>query len=118
MRQPLGQHFLRDQNVVNTILTAAELKPTETAVEIGPGKAVLTDGLVTRVKRLVAVELDKKLAQNLTNRFTYKPSLEVVQGDILKADLDALFPAADWPIKVLGNLPYSITSPIFEKIMA
>jgi 16S rRNA (adenine1518-N6/adenine1519-N6)-dimethyltransferase len=117
MRQPLGQHFLRDQNVVKAILAAAELAPSDTALEIGPGKGVLTEGLLSRVKRLVAVELDARLAQNLKTRFTHKPSLEIIHSDFLKVALDSLFSPADIPIKILGNLPYSITSPIFEKIM-
>lgn len=117
MRQPLGQHFLRDPKVVQAILASAELRPTDTALEIGPGKGFLTDPLAARVRRLVAVELDGRLADNLRTRFASKPSVSLVRGDILKADLGVLFPAEDQPIKVLGNLPYSITSPIFEKLM-
>jgi len=118
MRQPLGQHFLHDSKVAKTIIASAELKPTDTALEIGPGKGVLTETLAGRVRRLVAIELDQALAEKLKTRFSSQSSLEVVRLDFLKADLDALFPAADRPIKALGNLPYSITSPIFEKLMA
>jgi 16S rRNA (adenine1518-N6/adenine1519-N6)-dimethyltransferase len=118
MRQPLGQHFLHDGKAVKTILAAAELKPTDTALEIGPGKGVLTEGLVSRVRRLVAVELDSRLAEKLKTRFASKPSAEFLQLDFLKADLNALFAPEERPVKVLGNLPYSITSPIFEKLMA
>jgi len=117
VRQPLGQHFLRDMSVVKTILTAAELKPTDTALEIGPGKAVLTNPLHARVKRLVVVELDRELVEGLPDRIGGPRKPEIVTGDILKVDLDAYFPAPERPIKVLGNLPYSITSPIFETLM-
>ena len=118
MRQPLGQHFLHDYKVAKTIIASAELKPTDAALEIGPGKGVLTETLAARVRRLVAIELDLALAEKLKTRFLSRASLEVVRLDFLKADLDALFPEAERPIKVLGNLPYSITSPIFEKLMA
>ena len=115
MRQPLGQHFLRDEKVVKTILAAAELQSTDQALEIGPGKGVLTEPLARRVARLVAVELDAGLAEGLQRRFIQKKSLTVVHGDFLKVSLPDLFPEP--PVKILGNLPYSITSPIFEKLM-
>jgi 16S rRNA (adenine1518-N6/adenine1519-N6)-dimethyltransferase len=117
VRQPLGQHFLKDQTVIRTIVAAAELQKTETALEIGPGKGVLTQALFDRVQRLVAIELDRSLAAQLTARWGNRPGFEVVQGDFLKQDLDALFPGPA-PVKCLGNLPYSITSPIFEKLLA
>lgn len=117
MRPPLGQHFLRDMSVIKTIVAAAELRRTDTALEIGPGKGILTETLMGKVQRLVAVELAGDLAGALKRRFMQKLSLEIVCQDILKTDLDALFPPADQPVKVLGNLPYAITSPIFEKLM-
>jgi 16S rRNA (adenine1518-N6/adenine1519-N6)-dimethyltransferase len=116
MRQPLGQHFLRDAKVVQTILAAAELQADETALEIGPGKGVLTEGLITRVRHLTAVELDGALAGLLEQRYLGDPRLRVVRSDFLKVDLDVLFPSGT--VKILGNLPYAITSPIFEKILA
>jgi 16S rRNA (adenine1518-N6/adenine1519-N6)-dimethyltransferase len=116
MRPSLGQHFLRDPKVIQTILAAAELKASDTALEIGPGKAVLTEPLAARIKRLVAIELDRELEAKLKVRFQSQTKVEIIQGDFLKTDLNALFP--NIPIKVLGNLPYSITSPIFEKLLA
>jgi 16S rRNA (adenine1518-N6/adenine1519-N6)-dimethyltransferase len=117
VRQRLGQHFLRDSSVVSAILAAAELQPYETALEIGPGKGVLTGPLSSRVERLVAVELDDALAGKL--RSTLNPSrVDIIHADFLKVDLDSLFPVSSHPIKVLGNLPYSITAPIFEKLLA
>jgi len=124
VRQRLGQHFLRDPKVVKTILAAAELKATDSVLEIGPGKGILTDPLATRVARLVALELDDTLAFRLQQRFATRPSVQIVHTDILKVDLDVLAqdpslphsPAR--PLKILGNLPYSITSPIFEKLMS
>ena len=118
-RKPkFSQHFLRDHTVTQTLLAAAELEPHHSALEIGPGKGALTFALSDRVQALTAVELDKTLAIELAERFTKKPRVRIVQADFLTADLAALFPLASWeqPIKVLGNLPYSITSPIFEKL--
>jgi len=115
VRQRLGQHFLRDLNVVKTILAAAELSSADAVLEIGPGKGILTEPLAARVSHLVAVELDDGLAQRLRQQFHARPSVQIVHADILKIDLDALSSATSF--KVLGNLPYSITSPIFEKIM-
>jgi 16S rRNA (adenine1518-N6/adenine1519-N6)-dimethyltransferase len=118
MRQPLGQHFLREPKVVEAILEAAELKKTDRALEIGPGKAILTEPLASRVSHLTAIELDRELAAALKKRFQESTKIEIVQQDFLKANLAELFPAVNGPIKVLGNLPYSITAPIFEKLLA
>jgi 16S rRNA (adenine1518-N6/adenine1519-N6)-dimethyltransferase len=117
MRPRLGQHFLRDPKVVKTIIAAAALKPNAAALEIGPGRGVLTGELLGSGITLTAVELDKVLARNLEERFKGCERFRLIQGDILRTDLDALFPAQERPIKILGNLPYSITSPIFEKLM-
>jgi len=124
VRQRLGQHFLKDPNVVQTILAAAELSASDVALEIGPGKGVLTDPLSQRVSHLVAIELDDGLAEHLRKRYEARSSVKIVHADILKIDLAALVSAPSAPsgslapsLKILGNLPYSITSPIFEKIM-
>jgi len=131
MRQPLGQHFLHDYKVAKTILASAELMPTDTALEIGPGKGVLTFELAKRVQRLVAIELDRKLAENLKKKFSGQDTVTILQADFLKTDLSNVIPRGPWrgihgsptealgdDVKILGNLPYSITSPIFEKLMA
>jgi len=116
MRQRLGQHFLKDPHVVKTIVAAAELKPTDVALEIGPGRGVLTEALAPRVSQLIAVELDAELVRRLSGRKF--ATMKLVNEDILKTNLDDHFSSAVRPIKVLGNLPYAITSPIFEKILA
>jgi 16S rRNA (adenine1518-N6/adenine1519-N6)-dimethyltransferase len=116
MRQRLGQHFLRDPRVVQTILAAAELAATDSVLEIGPGKGVLTREIAQRVQRLVAVELDEKLAERLSVEFSGKANGRILCADILQVDLQQLAEASH-PFKVVGNLPYSITSPIFEKLM-
>jgi 16S rRNA (adenine1518-N6/adenine1519-N6)-dimethyltransferase len=117
VKPPLGQHFLRDPSVVKTILAAAELEPRDCALEIGPGKGALTGDLLGRVHYLTVIELDNALAKDLGHRYKDCSRFQVIQGDFLKTNLDTLFSPARLPIKILGNLPYSITSPIFEKIM-
>jgi len=117
MRQPLGQHFLRDLKVVKTIVAAGELKSGDVTLEIGPGRGVLTGEILGRGVRLTAVELDKAMALDVEKRFSGCDRFAMVKGDFLKSDLDALFPPEVRPVKVFGNLPYSITSPIFEKLM-
>ncbi len=117
MRAPLGQHFLRDPEVAKTIVAAAELKSTDRVLEIGPGKGALTGELLGVVSHLTAVELDHDLAAEMDRRFKGCERFEIRQGDFLKMDLGTLESAAKLPIKVVGNIPYSITSPIFEKLM-
>ena len=104
-------------SVVKTILAAAELKPKDMTLEIGSGRGVLTAELLGRGVTLTAVELDRSMAEELGKRFTGCERFKIVQADILKTDLDTLFLPEERPVKVLGNLPYSITSPIFEKLM-
>ncbi len=116
MRPPLGQHFLKDSEVVQRIIASAELQVGERVLEIGPGKGVLTGELLGRIKDLTVVELDNDLADRLENRYKNHSGFRVIQQDFLKVDLDSLFP--EGPVRILGNLPYSITSPIFEKLLA
>jgi 16S rRNA (adenine1518-N6/adenine1519-N6)-dimethyltransferase len=115
VRQRLGQHFLRDPKVVQTIVSAAGIGPTDEVLEIGPGKAVLTDALLPRARSVTAVELDRQLAAALQKRIGAPH--RILQADFLKVDLEALFPGTGI-LKVVGNLPYAITSPIFEKLLA
>src|SRR6185437_8292532 len=95
VRQRLGQHFLHDSNVIDAIVSAAELAKEETALEIGPGKGILTQRLLGRVKRLVAVEIDRSLAEALPRQFAGSSGVRIVAGDFLKQDLDALFSVND-----------------------
>ena len=84
----------------------------ELVVEIGPGRGALTDHLLTRAKKVVAIEIDPVLVQYLRSKYRDDPRVEVIESDILKADLSR------WgPMAVAGNLPYYITSPIIEKVL-
>src|SRR3954471_13541151 len=90
VRKSLGQHFLKDRAILERIADAAELTGAETLIEIGPGRGSLTDILVERAARLVAVEYDRALAAQLRVRYATRPHVEIVQADVLTVDLAQL----------------------------
>lgn len=109
-RQKLGQHFLAKGSVLERIAAAACPVPAELVVEIGAGRGALTEKLLKRAARVVAIEMDPYLADHLRRKFAAEPRLEVVQADVLETDL------AQWGRAPLaGNLPYYITSPILDR---
>src|SRR5438046_3058303 len=87
-RPRLGQHFLRDPHVVKTILAAAELSSTDSVLEIGPGKGVLTELLSERVQHVIAIELDDHLANKLRMKFSSKTNVSILHSDFLKVNLE------------------------------
>jgi 16S rRNA (adenine1518-N6/adenine1519-N6)-dimethyltransferase len=123
----LGQHFLASDSFALQIVDALGDVSQNTVLEIGPGRGVLTSLLAKRVRRLIAVELDRVLAAQLRLRFGMFPNVEVIEADILSVDLDSLFgpkpglrrPGIEFrpePVKVVGNLPYYITSDILLRL--
>jgi 16S rRNA (adenine1518-N6/adenine1519-N6)-dimethyltransferase len=104
----LGQNFLIDANILNILLDAAELTHKDTVLEVGPGLGVLTEGLLNRAGRVIAVEKDSRLFQWLEKKFADFPNLGVIHSDILDVDLPALL--AQGVNKCVANLPYSIAS--------
>ena len=113
-RKRFGQHFLTDAHVIASIVDAIAPKPGERLVEIGPGLAALTDALLRHAGHLVAIEIDRDLAQTLRRR--YGERLTLVEADVLSADLRAI--AGDAPIRLVGNLPYNISSPRLVRLVA
>jgi 16S rRNA (adenine1518-N6/adenine1519-N6)-dimethyltransferase len=112
-RQRLGQHFLNSRNALERLAEAACLSREPLAIEIGPGRGALTEFLLRRADRVVAIELDPVLAEGVRRRFADSPGLTVVEADVLETDL------SQWGSAVVaGNLPYYITSPILEKVFA
>ena len=111
-RKNLGQNFLRDTNIVRKIIDACDLRLSDNVVEIGPGLGILTKEIAPRVSRLQAVEKDKRLAKQLQED-PLLGSASIINGDILGFDFARVAP----PVKVIGNLPYSISSPIIEKLI-
>jgi 16S rRNA (adenine1518-N6/adenine1519-N6)-dimethyltransferase len=117
-RKPkLGQNFLVDDRARHAIADALGDASQRTVIEIGPGRGAITDILVRRAGRLIALELDRQLAPALANRFAELPQVRVIEEDVLKADLAALIPPGE-TADVIGNLPYYITSDILLKLFA
>ena len=115
-----GQHWLRDETVLEQIILAAELKKSDRILEIGPGTGVLTNKLLSKVAALVSVEIDRDLCKNLVYKYGDCNNFLLVQDDFLKSDLDALltnFPKFQNPNKVVANIPYNITGPILTKLL-
>ncbi|HRY63574.1 MAG TPA: 16S rRNA (adenine(1518)-N(6)/adenine(1519)-N(6))-dimethyltransferase RsmA [Patescibacteria group bacterium] len=113
-----GQNFLVSEKVLAEIVAAADLGPEDVVLEIGPGLGILTEELIKKAKRVVAVELDKKLFNFLSNKFKGVKNLELIEGDII-----SLFPCFITPLfegkkyKVVANLPYQITSHILRLLL-
>ena len=117
-RKPkLGQNFLIDDTARHAIVDALGDLSNRTVIEIGPGHGSITEILADRCRRLIALELDPALAAELTFRFRNQPQVQIVEVDILKADLRALVPEGE-TADVIGNLPYYITSDILLKLFA
>ena len=108
----LGQHWLKNREILDEIAAAATGPEAKFCLEIGPGLGTLTSSLLRCFDKVLAVEFDERLAHNLPNSFPGK-NLEVVNADFLKFDLESL----DGPYVVAGNIPYYITSPIIEKLL-
>lgn len=108
-RKRLGQHFLSDPRILGRIVDALAPTSAETVIEIGPGRGGLTDELLRRAGRVIAVELDRDLASRLRERHAGDAHLEVIEADVLEVDFGA---AANGPYVVAGNVPYNITTPI------
>jgi 16S rRNA (adenine1518-N6/adenine1519-N6)-dimethyltransferase len=113
----LGQHFLRDQRIIHRIIDALAPKPEETIVEIGPGTGALTEVLVERAGRVIAVEFDNKLAPLLSERFSASPNFKLVMADALTTDFCAeILPARS--ARLVANLPYNISTAILQRLIS
>src|SRR5450432_3980358 len=109
IRKSLGQHFLTDPRILARIADAVALAPDETVVEIGPGRGSLTDALLARAARVVAIEIDRKLVELLRARYASEPRLTIVEADVLDVNLGEV---AGGAYALAGNVPYYITTPI------
>jgi 16S rRNA (adenine1518-N6/adenine1519-N6)-dimethyltransferase len=123
----LGQNFLIDHGAIQRIVDALGDISQITVVEIGPGRAALTDLLAKRAGRLIAVEFDRVLAAQLRMHFSRHPNVEILEADILKVDLATILGAQPGPLRdlrptevfrgrVVGNIPYYITSDILLRL--
>jgi 16S rRNA (adenine1518-N6/adenine1519-N6)-dimethyltransferase len=113
MPRRLGQHFLTRKSVLEQIAAAALPESTDSVVEIGPGRGALTEFLLDRAAHVYAIEVDTVLVHYVQQKFRAASNLTVINGDVLKTDL------TQWgPITIAGNLPYYISSPIVERVLA
>src|SRR6058998_2530274 len=110
----LGQNFLHDQNLARWIIDQAQITPDDYVVEIGPGLGALTRFLLEKDAHVLAIEKDARLATFVRSRFRDE-RLEVVNTDALKFNPRALF--AHRCVKLIGNLPYNISSPLLLKFL-
>ena len=110
-RKRFGQHFLTDGGVIDAIVRGIDPRPGQALVEIGPGLGALTQPLLERCGALTVVELDRDLAA----RWRSRPGVTVVEADVLRVDFRAL--AAGRRLRIVGNLPYNISTPILFHLL-
>ena len=123
----LGQNFLVDENVINTIIERSEISQNDLVIEIGPGLGVLTKALLQKAYKVIAIELDNNMVKILNDRFKDNHHLKVLNDDILKVDLNELIDKEKMQaltegmhignIKIVANLPYYISTPIIIKLL-
>lgn len=118
----LGQNFLVDEEVISEIIEGSSIDESSLVIEIGPGMGALTEHLVERAGRLVAIELDDRLIPVLRVKFFGFDNFELIHGDILEVDLEELVRREKEEygltnVRIVGNLPYYITTPIITKLL-
>lgn len=121
-KKSLGQHFLIDKQVLHSIVSAAQLTPEDTVIEVGPGLGVLTQEMARLAERVVAVEADSELATALDEILRPFANVRVICSDILQTDPASLSASTDFDLttsryKVVANIPYYITSPILRHFL-
>ena len=111
-KKRLGQNFLINGEVIHNILDYADIQPDDTIIEIGPGVGFVTEQLVKKAKKVIAIELDEEAVKELEK--LEAPNLQIIHQDILKTDLSSL---CEGKFKVVANIPYYITSPIIAHLL-
>jgi 16S rRNA (adenine1518-N6/adenine1519-N6)-dimethyltransferase len=114
VRKRFGQHFL-EPAWVTKVIDAIDPQPDQTFLEIGPGRGALTRPLAARAGRVIAIEIDRDLAAALPSRLP--ANVTIVQGDVLGVDFETLLREEQRPIRVAGNLPYNVASPILFALL-
>ena len=118
----LGQNFLIDDTVIEDIVNGANITKNDLVIEIGPGLGSMTALLVEKAKKVICIELDKKMIQILNDRFIAYNNIEIINEDVLKIDLNSLIEKEKKEneiqnVKIVANLPYYITTPIIMKLL-
>jgi 16S rRNA (adenine1518-N6/adenine1519-N6)-dimethyltransferase len=119
-KKQFGQHWLRNERVLDRIITAAKISPTDRILEIGPGTGILTRKLVAAASAVVAVEIDRDLCALLVKKMGHVDNFLLLENDFLSLDVNSSlndFPKFQSANKVVANIPYNITGPILEKLL-
>jgi len=111
-KKKLGQHFLKDQNIVDKLVRYINPSANDEIIEIGPGDGVMTKSIINKVKKMILIEKDCDLIENLNNNFGEYHNSSIINVDVLKYDLNDI----DKPMRVIGNLPYNISTEIIFKM--
>ncbi len=114
-KKHFGQNFLHNTSKLGQMTELIDPQSGETILEIGPGAGALTQNLINKARKVIAVELDHEAIAKLESKLPCRANLEIIHGDILHVDLDAILPKEK--IKAVGNIPYYITVPIIEKMI-
>lgn len=112
----LGQNFLYERGIVQRMVKTAGIGADDLVLEIGPGLGILTDELLRRAGRVVAIELDRRLAAHLRVVFGDRPDFALVEGDALRVPIDDIVPP-DTPFKVAANLPYAVATAVLRHLL-
>lgn len=117
-RKRLGQSFLEDKNIIGKIVDAADLKDDDTVVEIGAGLGIMTELLASQARKVIAIDIDPRMINILQERFKDRPQVSVIERDVLSYDFSsALDGDARGKIKIVGNIPYNISTQILFRLV-
>ena len=116
-RKRWSQNFLIDQNILNKVVRAADIEETDVVLEVGPGLGALTLALAKEAKRVIAVEIDRKLVEILQEKVADCPNIKIIRKDIMEVDFDELHKGVGQPLKVVANLPYQISTPLLFRFI-
>ena len=116
-RRDLGQNFLHDERVAEKLVRIAAVEPGDRVIEIGTGLGTLTRALAARAGRVITVEVDAGIVRALRHEALLPANVELIHGDALDLDLDRLTGEAPGPVRIVGNLPYAVASPLLRKLL-
>src|SRR4030042_7003675 len=116
-KKRLGQHFLVDRNILNKVIRTAQVGKGDIVLEVGPGLGEMTLALARQAKKVIAIEIDSTLVTILKEKMSTVSNVEIIKGDIIKVDFDALSRQAEAPLKVIANLPYQISTPLLFRFI-
>lgn len=117
-RKRLGQSFLEDRNVVNKIISAADIHDQDIVVEIGAGLGIMTEILASQARKVIAIDIDPRMISIVQERLRDQPRVKIMEKDVLACDFSALqSDGQSSKLKVIGNIPYNISTPILFHLL-